>query len=82
LDAGSEVNTRNEEGRTALMVAASDGHVNIVRALVLAGADINAIDDDQRNAVAYAAENDHAAVVRFLKSKGALETVARVEKEQ
>lgn len=81
LDAGAEVNTRNEQGQTALMLAASDGHVNLVRALVLAGADINALDDDKRNAVAYAAENDHAAVVRFLKSKGALETVARVEKE-
>jgi len=49
---------------------------------VLAGADINAIDEDDKNALGQAAENDHAAVIRFLKSKGAMETAARVEKEQ
>ena len=64
------------------MLAASEGHVNIVRTLVLAGADINIIDEDEMNALAHAADNDHAAVVRFLKSKGAVETVAKVEKEE
>lgn len=39
-------------------------------------------DEDAKDALAHAAENDHAAVVRFLKSKGALETIAKVEKEQ
>ena len=68
-----------KEGRTALMLAASEGSVNIVRALVLAGADFNACDDEHKNALTYATENDHVAVVRFLKSKGAFETVARVE---
>jgi len=82
LDAGAEVNTRDKEGHTALMLAASEGLVNNVRALVLAGADINAIDEDDKNALGHAAENDHAAVIRFLKSKGAMETAARVEKEQ
>lgn len=82
LDAGAEVNSKNKQGRTGLMLAASEGLVNNVRALVLAGADINAIDEDAMDALAHAAENDHAAVVRFLKSKGAMETVARVEKEQ
>ena len=82
LDAGAEVNARNKLGQTALMLAASEGFVNNVRALVLAGADINAIDKVDMDALAHAAENDHAAVVRFLKSKGAMETVARVEKEQ
>ncbi len=82
LDAGAEVNTKNKQGRTALMLAASEGYVNSVRALVLAGADINAVDKDDMDALAHAAENDHAVVVRFLKSKGAVETVARVEKTQ
>lgn len=82
LDAGAEINTKNKSGRTALMLAASEGHVNIVRTLVLAGADINVTDEDKMNALAHAADNDHAAVVRFLKSKGALETVAKVNKEE
>ena len=82
LDAGAEVNTKNKEGRTALMLAASEGNVNIVRTLVLAGADINLTDEDKMNALAHAADNDHLPVVRFLKSKGAFETVAKVEKEE
>ncbi|MGH9929818.1 MAG: ankyrin repeat domain-containing protein [Pyrinomonadaceae bacterium] len=82
IDAGAEVDLKNEQGRTALMLAASAGHVNIVRTLVLAGADINLTDEDDMNALAHAAENDHLPVVRFLKSKGAFETVAKVEKEE
>lgn len=82
LDAGAEVNARNKQKRTALMLAASEGLVNNVRALVLAGADINATDEDDMDALARADENDHVAVVRFLKSKGAVETVARAEKQQ
>jgi hypothetical protein len=82
IDAGAEVNLKSKQGRTALMQAASEGYVNIVRALVLAGADINAVDEDDDNALALAAENDHLPVVRFLKSKGALERIAKVEKEE
>jgi ankyrin repeat protein len=82
LDAGAEVDARNEEGQTALMLAASEGVVNNVRALVLAGADINAKDKENVDALAHAIDNDHRVVVRFLKSKGAVETVAPVEKDQ
>jgi ankyrin repeat protein len=82
LDAGAEVDTRNKAGRTALMLAASEGHINIVRALVLSGANINAIDEDEVNPLAYAADNDHLPVVRFLKSKGAIETAKKGQKEE
>ena len=53
-----------------------------MRALVLAGADINAVDEEKNEALGVAADDNHAAVVRFLKSKGAFESVAKVEKEQ
>ena len=82
LDAGAEVNEKNKAGRTALMLAASEGLVNNVRTLVLAGADINALDAEETNALALAAENNHLVVVRFLRSKGAVETVAKLEKEE
>ena len=82
LDAGAEINIKNKSGRTALMLAASEGHVNIVRTLVLAGADINVTDENEMNALAHAKENDHLPVVRFLQSKGAVETVAKVKKEE
>jgi hypothetical protein len=82
IDAGAEVNTKNKHGRTALMLASGEGYINIVRALVLAGADINAADEDKMDALANASRNDRLPVVRFLKSKGAFETVAKVEKEE
>jgi len=82
LDAGAEVNAKNKQGQTALMLAASEGLVNNVRTLVLAGADINATDEDDMSALAHAAENNHAAVIRFLKSKGAVEIVARGREDQ
>jgi hypothetical protein len=82
IDAGAKVNSQDDRGQSALMLAASEGYVNIVRALVLAGADINARDEDDETALDMAAENDHHPVIRFLKSKGAFETVAKVEKEE
>jgi ankyrin repeat protein len=54
----------------------------IKSALVLAGADLNASDKEKKNALMYATENDHAKLVRFLKSKGASETLAKVEEGQ
>lgn len=80
LDAGARVDVKNKTGETALMLAACEGSVNAVRALVLAGADLNAKDDDNKDALAHAGQNDHPAVVRFLKSQGAFEIVAQVEK--
>lgn len=82
IDAGAEVDIKNKQGRTALMQAAVEGYVNIVRTLVLAGADINATDEDKMNALAHAAAGDRLPVVRFLKSKGAFETVPKVEKKE
>jgi hypothetical protein len=82
LDASAKVDLKNNDGMTALMFAASEGSVNPARVLVLAGADLNASDKENKNALAYAAENDHTKVVRFLKSKGAFETVAKVEEDQ
>jgi ankyrin repeat protein len=82
IEAGAEVSLKNKQGRTALMLAASEGYVNIVRALVLSGANIDAVDEDDANALALAVENDHLAVVRFLRSKGAFDRVAKVEKEE
>lgn len=82
LDAGAKVDAKNKAGRTALMLAAAEGLVNNVRTLVLAGADINALDAEDSNALALATENDHLVVVRFLRSKGAVETVAKVEKKE
>jgi ankyrin repeat protein len=82
LDAGADLNSKNEDGQTALMVAAEIGRLQNVRALVLAGADLDPQDTEGKNALALASENEHRAVIRFLRSKGAVESVARVEVEE
>jgi hypothetical protein len=79
IEAGAEVDARNNQGQTALMLAAAEGNVNVVRTLVLDGANINSLDAVKKNAMTYATENDRTPVIRFLKSKGAFETVAKVE---
>jgi outer membrane protein assembly factor BamB len=45
LDAGADVNARNEYGVTALWIAAGKGKQEVVELLVKAGADVNARDD-------------------------------------
>ena len=46
LEAGADVDARNADGITALMMAAARGHVEVVHVLLEAGADV-----DARNAV-------------------------------
>jgi hypothetical protein len=44
VDQGADVNRRNADGKTVLMVAAARGHLALVRLLVSAGADVSAVD--------------------------------------
>ena len=39
-DKRTDVNARDERGRTALLIAAEEGHVEIVKLLLKAGADV------------------------------------------
>jgi ankyrin repeat protein len=62
---GADVNARDRWG-PALVRAAADGHLQIVRALVQAGAPIDPIDEAGMTPMMGAAQNGHAAVVREL----------------
>ena len=65
------LNQRDREKRTALICAATRGHVAIVRLLLEKGADIKAKDQWGMTALAEAAGMAHGAVVRLLLEKGA-----------
>ena len=41
IEAGADVNLRHKDGRTALMMAAGEGHNKCVEQLIQAGADVN-----------------------------------------
>ncbi|GAB5370431.1 hypothetical protein AAMO2058_001492300 [Amorphochlora amoebiformis] len=62
------VNSKAHEmgGWTALVAAARDGLVNIVKFLHQANADIDATNDDGQTAMILAAEGGHLATVRYL----------------
>lgn len=67
IEAGMDVNTIWTYGYSALILAASYGHLDMVKYLVSVGADLNIYKDDD-NALAYARENDHQEVVDYLMS--------------
>lgn len=66
-----DVNACNEHGVTALMRAAQNGHVRIVRALLQNGADANIKRNDKFTALALAAFFGHTEIVRTLMEYGA-----------
>jgi ankyrin repeat protein len=65
------LNARRLGGKTALMLAAMNGHAGVVQALIDAKADVTAVDNEQKTALMLAAMNGHADVVRALIDAGA-----------
>jgi hypothetical protein len=71
VDAGVDVNVRDESGDTALMYSAWNGHAEIARALLERHADANLQNRDGWTALMHAAMNGHLNVVRVLLRSGA-----------
>jgi hypothetical protein len=68
LQSGVGINTRGAAGKTLLIVAASEGHVEIVRMLTDAGADISIRDQYDMTALKYAQAKGHSEVIELLSS--------------
>jgi ankyrin repeat protein len=61
----------SEEGITPLIAASSEGHVEVVKALLAAKADIDKVDKDGTNALMAACARGHLEIVKELLSGGA-----------
>ena len=69
--AGADVNIRDSDGNTPLMMAARQGCGDEVKYLHQAGADLNIRNIYGNTAVMYAAQYRHGDIVRYLHQAGA-----------
>ena len=75
LNKGANINAKNMDGHTALMLAARARkcNVSIVQTLLAKGADVNVKDKYGNTALVLALYNDRAQIVTLLKQAGAKE---------
>jgi ankyrin repeat protein len=71
LSAGVEINFLDHHDRTALHVAAREGHEDVVKLLVSSGAEVNLHDEDYYSPLHYACMEGHIAVATILLGSGA-----------
>lgn len=78
LESGVPVDSRDEKGRTALLVATYANAVDAARILIAAGADVNAEDDLQDSPYLYAGAEGRLEILKMTVASGAdLESVNR-----
>ncbi len=71
LDPGAEIDARNENNQTPLIVAAKYGRNDFTAMLIEAGADVSAADNYEKTAMVYAAEEGYTEIVEQLLLAGA-----------
>ncbi|MGC8578720.1 MAG: ankyrin repeat domain-containing protein [bacterium] len=67
LQAGMNVNATDENGQTALMLAASNGHIRTVKLLIKHGAYIDIADKSGNTALSLATKGNYMNIVKLLK---------------
>ena len=66
--AGADIETKNVEGRSPLLLASVSGELTTVQMLVEAGADVRATDTEGYTCLIFAAYDGHTDTVRYLVS--------------
>jgi ankyrin repeat protein len=75
LKVGADVEARDADGQTPLLLASEGGHASVVRTLLAKGANIDAEDARGRTALHLASRGGHVDVVRLLLARSADVTV-------
>ncbi len=68
---GKKINQQDSSGVTSLHIAAQNGHVEIVKALLEKNANVNLVNSKGLSALSLAADNGHVAIVKALLEKNA-----------
>lgn len=68
LDGGCEVNAKDKDGYTPLMMAAAKGHDDVVRLLLLRKADADLVTWNDKTAAMLAADNRHKDTARLIEN--------------
>jgi len=76
LEAGADIEARDEIGRTALIWSAFQGHDPMLAYLIDQGADVNARDNRERTPLIWAAIAGRGVVIETLLENGADATIA------
>jgi uncharacterized protein len=71
LAKGADIDARDTNGATALLVATHGNKVNAARALIEAGADVNAKDDISDSPYLYAGARGHLEILKLTLAHGA-----------
>lgn len=71
LDQGIDINAKNKEGETALMLACLEGRTEVARLFIEKGADLHAKDSVGATALLYAAVGGSLDTMKLLIDKGA-----------
>ena len=72
IENGADVNAKNSEGETILILAAYDGTIDIVELAILKGADVNAKKDGGYTALDIAESHYYADIMDLLKKHGGI----------
>jgi hypothetical protein len=75
LDAGADVEVKDNDGQTALMIASWYGYKEVVQVLLAAGADVEVKDNDGWTALMYALKYKYKEIVQILRNAGAKKSV-------
>jgi N-sulfoglucosamine sulfohydrolase len=71
LSGGIDINSKDEDGRTALMYAAYNGHASMIEKLIAKGSGVNLQDNYGRTALMLASSGPFTSAVKLLLDSGA-----------
>ncbi|MFW6308879.1 MAG: ankyrin repeat domain-containing protein [bacterium] len=71
LEGGMDVDTKNEQGETALMIAVKEDLKEVAEVLIDNGADLSVTDENGRTALSLAVQEENFDMVEYLLDEGA-----------